>query len=112
MRGIQSYMRWSHVPDLDTSVATSEDNPFADPKKQSSGKVSVQMPSKDWLCRKLNRLNITLVEGYLSCSSETGGLLKDHSCDQQNPKPSGMGCFPTRKVITMLCHHGVQMPLI
>ena len=27
MRGIRSYMGWSHIPDMDTSAATSEDNP-------------------------------------------------------------------------------------
>ena len=38
-------MGWSHIPDLDTSIATSEDNPFAGPRKQPTGKVSVQMPT-------------------------------------------------------------------
>ena len=35
------------------------------------------MPTDDWLCRKLNKLNLTLVEGYPSQSSEASGLLKD-----------------------------------
>ena len=70
-------MGWSHIPDMDTSTNTAEGNPFAGPKTQVPGKVSVQMPVDDWLCRKFNKLNITLVEGYPSRSSETGGLLKD-----------------------------------
>ena len=49
MRGIRSYMGWSHKPDMDTSTNTSEDNPFPSPKIQVPGKVSVQMPVDDWL---------------------------------------------------------------
>ena len=53
MRGLWSYIGWSHIPDLDTSATTSDDNPFAGPKTQVPGKVSVQMPTDDWLFRKL-----------------------------------------------------------
>ena len=77
MRGIRSYMGWSHIPDTGTSAATSDDNPVAGPKIQGPGKVSVQMPTDDCLCRKLSKLNLTLVEGYPSRSSEEDGLLKD-----------------------------------
>ena len=35
------------------------------------------MPTEDWLCRKISKLNLTLVDGYLSRSSEAGGLLMD-----------------------------------
>ena len=47
MRGIRSYKGWSHIPYMDTSAATSEDNPFASPKTQVPVKVSVQMPTDD-----------------------------------------------------------------
>ena len=67
----------THIPDIDSSAATSDDNPFAGPKLQTPGKVLVQLPTDKWLCRKLNTLNLTLVEGYPSRSSEAGGLLKD-----------------------------------
>ena len=40
-------MGWSHVPDIDNSADTSEDNPFAGPKTPVPGKVSVQMPTED-----------------------------------------------------------------
>ena len=75
MRGICSFMGWSHVSDMDSSTNTSDDNPFAGPKAAVPGKVSVQMPTEDWLCRKLSKLNVILVEGYPSCSLEAGGLL-------------------------------------
>ena len=35
------------------------------------------MPTEEWLCKKLSKLNITLVEGYPSRSSEAGGLMMD-----------------------------------
>ena len=78
MRGIRSYMDWTHIPDIDSSAATSGDNPFAVSKLQTPGKVSVPLPTDEWLCKTLNKINLTLVEGYPSHSSEAGGLLKDH----------------------------------
>ena len=70
-------MGWSHIPDIDSATTTSEDNPFTGPKATTPGKLSVQMPTEDWLCRKLGKLNVTLVEGYPSRGSEAGGLSKD-----------------------------------
>ena len=65
------------VPDPGQPASTSDDNPFAGPKTVTPGKVSVKMPTEDWLCRKLAKLNLTLVEGYPSRGSEAGGLAKD-----------------------------------
>ena len=45
------------------STNTSDDNPFTGLKHAVPGKVSVQMPTEDWLCRKLSKLYVTLVEG-------------------------------------------------
>ena len=77
MKGIRSYMGWSDIPDLDSANTASDDNPFSGPKTATPGKVSVQMPTEDWLCKKIAKLNLTLVEGYPSQSSEAGGLLMD-----------------------------------
>ena len=77
MQGIRSFMGWSHIPELDNTASTSDDNPFAGPKTVTPGKVSVKMPTEDWLCRKLAKLNLTLVEGYPSRGSEASGLAKD-----------------------------------
>ena len=77
MRGIRSYMGWHHVPDLDSSTATADDNPFAGPKLQTPGKVSVNLPIDEWLCKKMSKLNLTLVQGYPTRTSEAGGLLRD-----------------------------------
>ena len=77
MQGIRSFMGWSYIPEMESTASTSDDNPFAGPKTVTSGKVSVKMPAEDWLCRKLAKLNVTLVEGYPSRGSEAGGLAKD-----------------------------------
>ena len=77
MRGIRSYMNWEHIPDIDSGATTSEDNPFAGPKVHTPGKVSVNLPTDEWLCRKMSRLNITFAQGYPTRTSEAGGLLRD-----------------------------------
>ena len=38
--GIRSYMGWTHIPDIESTTATGDDNPFAGPKSQPAGKVS------------------------------------------------------------------------
>ena len=77
MWGIRAYMNWNHIPDMDTTLASAGDNPFAAPKIQPAGKISVQLPTDDWLCRKMDRLNLTLTQGYPSKGSEPGGLQRD-----------------------------------
>ena len=77
MRGIRSFMGWPHVPDVNSSNP-SDDNPFAGPKAPGPSKVSVHMPTEEWLCKKLNRLNLTLVEGYPSRTAEAGSLPMEH----------------------------------
>ena len=47
-------MGWSHFLYIDTIAATS-----AGPKVQAPGKVLVQMPTDDWLCKNLSKLNLT-----------------------------------------------------
>ena len=42
-----------------------------------TGKVSVKLPVDDWLCRKIEKLNLTVAEGYPSKSTEPAGLLRD-----------------------------------
>ena len=51
MCGVRSYMGWTHIPDMDTHTSSAEDNPFATRKQQTVGKVSVTLPTYDWLCR-------------------------------------------------------------
>ena len=61
MRGVRSYMGWTHIPDIDANTSSAEDNPFAALKQQPVGKMSLNLPTDDWLCRKMDGLNLTLV---------------------------------------------------
>ena len=70
-------MRGTHIPDIDAGAKTSDDNPFAGPKVQAPGKVSINLPTDEWLCNKLNKLNVTLVQGYPSHTAEAGSLQRD-----------------------------------
>ena len=62
-----------HNPELNST----DENPLTGPRNLQPGKVSVKLPADDWLCRKLEKLNITLTEGYSSHTSESSGLHKD-----------------------------------
>ena len=61
---IQLYMGCSHIPNFDNSPSSAVDNSFTWPKQHSTSKISVNLPTDEWLCKRLDRLNITLVEGY------------------------------------------------
>ena len=70
-------MNWHHIPDYDNSTASMDDNPFASSRVKTTGKVSVKLPVDEWLCKKLEKLNVTIAEGYPARNSETSGLLRD-----------------------------------
>ena len=69
-------MTWHHIPDYDNSTASMDDNRFASSRVKTTGKVSVTLPVDEWLCKKLEKLNVTIAEGYPR-NSETSGLLRD-----------------------------------
>ena len=92
-------MGWSHIPDIESTTATGDDNPFAGPKSQPVGKVSVRLPTDEWLSNKMVKLNITLVEGYPSRSSEAGGLLRDQFVRPPSHSQNGMACSLTRSLV-------------
>ena len=77
IREVRSFMGWHQIPDYNNSSASLDDNPFAGSRAKPTGKVSVKLPVDEWLCRKFERLNLTVDEGYSSRYSETGGLLRD-----------------------------------
>ena len=103
MRGIRSYMGWSNIPDLDSANTASDDNPFSGPKATTPGKVSVQMPTENWLCKKISKLNLSLVEGYPSHSSEAGGLLMDQFLRPTNYQSKCYGLFSHHKADPCRC---------
>ena len=77
IRGVRSFMGWHQIPDYDNTASSLDDNPFAGSRTKPTSKVSVKLPVDEWLCRKFERLNVTVAEGYPSRNSETGGLLWD-----------------------------------
>ena len=52
-------MGWTRIPDIDNQTSSAEDNPFVAPKQHPVGKVIVTLPTDDWLCRKMDGLNLT-----------------------------------------------------
>ena len=76
IRGVRSFMGWHKVPEFE-SVSSSDDNPFAGSSVQPTSKVSVKLLVDDWLCKKMEKLNLTITEGYPARNTETAGLLKD-----------------------------------
>ena len=77
VRGVRAFMGWTHIPDLEYSPTSRNDNPWTGHRSQSVGKVSVLLPPEDWLCKKLENMNLVLIEGYPSKSSQPGGLHMD-----------------------------------
>ena len=76
IRGMRSFMAWHQISEFD-SVSSSDDNPFAGSRVQPTGKVSAKLPVDDWLCRKMEKLNLNITEDYPSRNAETAGLLRD-----------------------------------
>ena len=76
IRGVRSFMGWHQIPEFD-GVSSADGNPFASSRVQPTGKVSVKLPVDNWLGRKVEKLNLTVAEGYPSRSTETAGLLRD-----------------------------------
>ena len=76
IRGLRLFMGWHDIPEFDR-VSSSDDNPFAGSRVQPTGKVSVKLPVDEWLCQKMEKLNLTITEGYPSRNTETSGLLRD-----------------------------------
>ena len=86
IRGVRSFMGWHKIPEFN-SVSSSDDNPFASSRVQPTGKVSVKLPVDVWLCRKMEKLNLIVTEGYPSRNTETAGLLRDQFV--KTPRSSG-----------------------
>ena len=108
IRGIWSYTGWTHIPDMDTTAGSS-DNPFAGPRLQTPCKVSVQLPTDEWLCRKLAKLNLTLTDGYPSRIAEAGGLQRDQFLKPPRSQAKWYGCHSqhksdTTETVTSLIH--------
>ena len=77
IRGVRSFIGWHQIPDYDSTSSSLDDNPFAGSQAKLTGKMSVKLPVDEWLCKKFEKLNVTVADGYPSRNTETGGLLRD-----------------------------------
>ena len=71
-----STVRTGSRPDPHLPVSAKH-NVTSGSRSSQTGKVSVKVPVDKWLCKKFEKLNITLQEGYPTRNSETVGLSKD-----------------------------------
>ena len=71
MRGILSYMGWTHIPDVNSGTKMSDDNPFAGPKLHPAKFLSISL--------RMNgcATSWALVQGYPSRTAEAGTLQRD-----------------------------------
>ena len=77
VRGVRAFLGWTHIPDFEYSPTSRTDNPWTGHRSQPVGKVSVLLPPEDWLCKRIENMNLVLIEGYPSKSTEPGGLHMD-----------------------------------
>ena len=107
IRGVRSFMGWHQIPDFDSASSSLDDNPFAGSRVKPTSKVSVKLPVDEWLCRKFDRLNLTVAEGYSSRNTETSGLLRDQFV--KPPRSSKWYDIQTRKTLLQLqCVTGLR----
>ena len=57
---MKSFVGGHQILEFD-SVSSSDDNPFSGSRVQPTGKVSVKLPVDDWLCRKMEKQNLTIL---------------------------------------------------
>ena len=108
IRGIRSFMGWHKVPEFE-SVSSSDDNPFAGSSTQPTGTVSVKLPVDDWLCKKMDKQNLTITEGYPARNTDTAGLLNDQFIKPPG-RSDGMGCILIRRIVRVtLCTWSLEL---
>ena len=71
-------MGWHHIPAFETDYSEPDksNNPWKGKNSRKPTRISVTMPLDDWLFQKLERLNLTVAEGYPSRSQDSAGLIK------------------------------------
>ena len=79
VRSVRAFMGWHHIPAFETDFSEPDksNNPWKGKKPRKPTRISVAMPPDDWLCQKLEHLNLTVAEGYPSRSQDSAGLKRD-----------------------------------
>ena len=76
VRSVRAFMGWHHILAFETDFSEPDksNNPWKGKNPRKPTRISVAMPPDDWLCQKLERLNLTVAEGYPSRSQDSAGL--------------------------------------
>ena len=79
VRSVRAFMGWHHIPAFETDYAEPDksNNPWKGKNPRKPTRISVAMPPDDWLCQKLERLNLTVAERSPSRSQDSAGLKRD-----------------------------------
>ena len=79
VRSVRAFMGWHHIPtfESDYSEPDKSNNPWKGKHPRKPTRISVAMPPDDWLCQKLECLNVTVAEGYPSWAQDYAGLKRD-----------------------------------
>ena len=79
VHSVRSFMSWHHIPtfESDYSEPDKSNNPWKGKQPRKLARISVAMPPDNWLCQKLERLNLTVAEGYPSRAQDSAGLKHD-----------------------------------
>ena len=79
VRSVRAFMGWHHIPTFETDYTEPDksSNPWKGKHPNKPTRISIAMPPDDWLCQKLERLNLTVAEGYPSRSQDSAGLKRD-----------------------------------
>ena len=73
VRSVRAFMGWHYIPTFEKS-----NNPWKGKHPKKPTRISVAMPPDDWLCQKLERLNLTVAEGYPSWAQDSGSKMDYH----------------------------------
>ena len=68
----------------------------------------MNLPTDEWLCKKLDKLNLALVKGYPSRISEAGGLLRDRFGKTARSQSKWYSLHSERTRMPVLCLSGTM----
>ena len=95
-------MGWSHIPEFDYKILS------VSPKLI----IAVNLPNDKWLCKELDILNLTLVVGYPSKSSEAGALQRDQFNKTPRSQSKWYGLHSDMQAISSSVSYWLSWPVL
>ena len=77
VQAVRAFLGWTFIPDFEPAGGDTDnksDNPWKGKHPRRTRKVSIELPTDNWLCYKMEMLNTRPAEGYPSRSQEAAGL--------------------------------------